>query len=443
MSHATLPSGPAKGEGCAHDSASEIEWEETSVYPSLDRSALYGLAGDFVNTVAPHSEADLSALLAQFLCAFGCAVGPGPHFMVEATRHTARLMVLLIGRTAGGRKGTALDQVKRVLGLADSRWLAGALQSGLASGEGLIERLRDRDKSEPVEKRILVVEAEFARVLATASREGSILSAVIRDAWDSGHLQQLTRKNPIVAGNCHVGMIGHITSEEARAKITSPEIGNGFLNRYLIICSSRRQRLPNGGALRDDDLAGVANQLRAVIDRGRLSGRLTRSFAAEELWAAFYNTVPDSEGLLGAVTARAEAQVLRLSMIYALLDRSSVIEVEHLRAALALWQYAFDSAQYVFGKTLGDDVADQLLVELRAVFPDGLDREAQRALFCRHKSAARLEMARKSLLERGLIRVVATRTDGRPREVAYAVHRAKSAESAKSPSNEDAEKSVV
>jgi hypothetical protein len=36
-------------------------------------------------------------------------------------------------------------------------------------------------------------------------------------------------------------------------------------------------------------------------------------------------------------TGRAEAQVLRLSMIYALLDNTATIAEVHLRAALALW----------------------------------------------------------------------------------------------------------
>ena len=51
------------------------------------------------------------------------------------------------------------------------------------------------------------------------------------------------------------------------------------------------------------------------------------------------NSVRGHSGLYGAVTSRAEAQVVRLSLIYALLDCSPVIRQEHLLAALALWEY--------------------------------------------------------------------------------------------------------
>ena len=44
-------------------------------------------------------------------------------------------------------------------------------------------------------------------------------------------------------------------------------------------------------------------------------------------------------GMLGAVTSRAEAQVVRLSCLYALLDSSKVIRRQHMTAALAVWRY--------------------------------------------------------------------------------------------------------
>ena len=71
-------------------------------------------------------------------------------------------------------------------------------------------------------------------------------------------------------------------------------------------------------------------------------------------------------GLLGAATSRAESQVMRLAMLYALLDRSPVIGSDHLLAGLAVWTYAEQSARYIFGSALGDPVADEILNHLRS-----------------------------------------------------------------------------
>ena len=53
-------------------------------------------------------------------------------------------------------------------------------------------------------------------------------------------------------------------------------------------------------------------------------GRLTKSErteAARQLWAEIYPELSEGKsGLVGALTARSEAQVLRLSCIYALLE---------------------------------------------------------------------------------------------------------------------------
>ena len=43
--------------------------------------------------------------------------------------------------------------------------------------------------------------------------------------------------------------------------------------------------------------------------------------------------------MVGALTARSEAQALRVSGLFALLDRSAVVQQQHVRAALALAEY--------------------------------------------------------------------------------------------------------
>ena len=66
-------------------------------WPVLDDGALYGLAGEVVTCLAPHTESDPAALLLTYLTSFGNAVGRGPHYLVEDTRHFANLFVLLAG----------------------------------------------------------------------------------------------------------------------------------------------------------------------------------------------------------------------------------------------------------------------------------------------------------------------------------------------------------
>jgi hypothetical protein len=134
-------------------------------------------------------------------------------------------------------------------------------------------------------------------------------------------------------------------------------------------------------------------------------------------WERVYAGLSEErDGLFGAVTARAEAHAVRLALLYALLDCSSEIRLQHLLAALAFWRYAEDSARYVFGDAIGDRIADELLDALRR-YPDGMTRTEIRDLFGRNESRARITEALTGLLRRRKVRRQADESDGRGRPV--------------------------
>jgi hypothetical protein len=108
-----------------------------------------------------------------------------------------------------------------------------------------------------------------------------------------------------------------------------------------------------------------------------------------------------------------------------------VIEVDHLRAAYAVWTYCEDTVRYVFGDSLGDEIADKLLVAIRDAGPAGLTYTEQSKALGRHQTAKRLADARRVLLERELIVAERRQTDGRDAVVNIAVECAKQAKQAK------------
>jgi hypothetical protein len=123
---------------------------------------------------------------------------------------------------------------------------------------------------------------------------------------------------------------------------------------------------------------------------------MTRDAEACTLWTEVYEGLSEGKlGLLGAVTSRAEAQVMRLACVYALLDCSRIIRKPHLEAALDVWRYCEESARFIFGDSLGDPVADEILRSLRAA-TDGLTRTELSNLFGRNRSAREIGRALKS-----------------------------------------------
>jgi hypothetical protein len=208
---------------------------------------------------------------------------------------------VLVGESSKARKGTSWRHVLRIFERVDEQWKADCVTNGLSSGEGLIWDVRDpitrtfKNKKTGEEereitdcgindKRLCVVEGEFANVLKVMTREGNTLSPVIRSAWDSGNLRSMTKNSPARATGAHISIIGHITKDELRRLLTETESANGFGNRFLWLAVRRSKCLPEGGNIETENLNDLVKRLHGAIEFARsAAGEVTRSEGAREL----------------------------------------------------------------------------------------------------------------------------------------------------------------
>ncbi len=186
---------------------------------------------------------------------------------------------------------------------------------------------------------------EFAQVLGVIARKDNTLSAVLRDFWDRGTAQTLSKNSPERATGALVSVLAHITPTELRARLDSTEIANGFANRFVFVAAKRSKLLPRGGSIpvADYSAARAEAQRRARRgaeghrdghDRGGLGDlgrrvRATRHSPARARWRDH---------------GRAAPIVRRFALIYALMDERPIVEAERLRASLEMWRYVEQSA---------------------------------------------------------------------------------------------------
>lgn len=378
--------------------------DRSAAHLNMDAAAIYGLAGRFVELVAPQSEADPAALLTQFLAAAGNTFGRGPHLTVEGDKHPANLYVAIVGDTSGGRKGTSWGRVRQPLERADPEWKGRNVAGGLASGEGLIWNLRDAtykertDKTtgEPVreledggveDKRLLVQESELVRVLRGMKREGNILSPVLRELWDTGDARSMSKNQPGKTTGAMLSVIAHTSADELRRELTEIEAANGFANRFLWVLSRRSKLLPRGGKIGEREMEAVADEVRRAQQFASVqTDALDLDGEAWDLWDTRYEGLTTSTpGLTGSILARGAPQVLRLALIYAVLDRSPLVRVEHLQAALAIWDYCERSVRLIFGSSSGYADADRAFEFICEAGSAGRTRTEIRDLFGRNK----------------------------------------------------------
>ncbi len=412
----------------------DVNTPPPSLWPEPpDKLAYFGLAGAIVRAIEPHTEADPVAMLVQLLVMFGNAVGRGPHESIEATHHGLNEFAVIVGASANGRKGTSFNHIKRLFEQTAPDWIADRLMGGLSSGEGLIYNVRDpgpppTDPKKPADpgvsdKRLLVVEPEFANVLLVAKRQANTLSAVMRNCWDSTTLRTMTRTNALKATDPHVSILGHISPEELRRELNDVSILNGFANRFLYVLAQRNRILPFGGRLPVGELERLQALIGAALDFGRSLDRIVLTPNACRLWESVYETLTTAPpGAMGAIYNRAAPHVRRLAMIQAVINGKDQVDIDHLEAALALWQYCSDSASYIFGASTGDRLADDILTYLKAAGPLGMTRTEITNALGRNTSASRISEAMMTLERSKLARRESVKdTGGRPAERWYAV----------------------
>ncbi len=407
-------------------------------WPVLNVKALHGLAGEVVRLLKPHTEADPVALLASFLAEVGTMLGRGSHLILDGSYHPLLFWPVLVGRSSKSRKGSAGNRIRTICAMADPNWTRGECKGTLSSGEGLAYAVRDPQyREEPVkkergqptgetmricvdsgveDKRLFLVQAEFGSVLRVMGRDGNSLSGVIRDAWDALDLAPMTKSNRVRATAPHIGIVGHVTKEELLRNLTDTEASNGFGNRFPWLLVQRSQELPFSSSPDDRAVAELACKIGKSIQCGQAISTIEMTDHAKEGWKAIYHDLSaDRPGLAGGLLGRAEAHVMRLAGLYAILDERKSIDLVHLKAALALWEYAEASTFMIFGDATGDPIADTII---RAIRTSGeLDDSQVSALFGRNLSAARLERAKATVLSAGTVHCVALETGGRPRMV--------------------------
>ncbi|MFE5125497.1 DnaB-like helicase N-terminal domain-containing protein [Streptomyces sp. NPDC056669] len=392
--------------------------------PTPHPDVFCGWVGETVRELDPTSEADPVAVLVNLLSAAGAVIGRRPHLMVGNDRHPCLIWALTIGPTSSGRKGSATSTARRVLAEALPDFFGPEhTPRGLNSGEGLIEYVKDDDSEDAsrasIDKRLWVLESEYAVTMSRGRREGSSLPGVLRQAWDGDSLGSMVRDS-LKATDPHIAILGHITPEEFRAKMQDSEMAGGTYNRFLPIFCHRNLILPGSRGASPELVANLAAGWRAVLAD---AARVDEVKFSPDAWALYCDEVypalseDDSVGgVIAQFTARAAPYVQRAAMVYALCDHTDTIAENHMRAAWHLLDYARASAVHLLGNVTGDPKVNKLAEAVRAAGDDGLTGEQVRRLFRKASRAERDRLAAALLDMPGYARTQRA-TGGRPTTV--------------------------
>jgi len=119
---------------------------------------------------------------------------------------------------------------------------------------------------------------------ADIDRLSAILSAIIRDAFDSKErLGSMVKNSPAVATKAHISIIEQITGHELRVRMKECEQWDGFANRFFWACAKRTQIMSEPPDLNDAGQGGELSQLIETTQRAKGVGEMERDEDARSL----------------------------------------------------------------------------------------------------------------------------------------------------------------
>lgn len=345
--------------------------------PRPDPACLYGLLGRVAEAGSDTTEANPYAVAFNALIYLSAGIGRGPFLSVGNTWHHSNLFGLHVGRSGRGRKGDAAGLVHRIDRALQDRGTPEALQvwrSGLSTREGLVSLIHDgytegKNEVPPInDKRLCVFESEFVNVLHQGKREGNTLSAALRDAWDGVSIKPATKSAKIGATDPHIAIAGAVTPSELRTSMAARELTNGFANRFVMIFAERTRLVPFPEATSQDVVNGLAAEFGRTFEFAQAGRwvekdtmRVSLSPAAAALYAGLYRDLCAEVGgpAVFPLLERRAPVLLRIALILAMTDRTTVIERHHIEAAHAWVRFWTDSVLYVFAEAADEEASRQ------------------------------------------------------------------------------------
>jgi len=254
-------------------------------------------------------------------------------------------------------------------------------------------------------------------------REGNTLSQILRDAWDGYRIQSQSLSHTLVGLNPTVSLVAYTTATELKKTLKEVNTFNGFSNRFLWTCTRRSKYLPFAGPVPDTVYNELVGRLRDVNEWVNQQGRIVMTLqdnmdtVAKRTWEIMYPKLSQGgDDIISSITARSEVQAARLMLLYAVLDKSTVITTEHLKAAIAIIERSIQSVKFIYGDSTGDPIRDAIIEGLKQYGPmtqTGIHRK----IFQSNMEANKIKEALQKLSAKGMVICKTEATKGKTRKI--------------------------
>jgi hypothetical protein len=312
-------------------------------FPPFPDGAYVGVLGEVSKILAEYTEAPREFIYARLLVEVGLILSDRLVTDFGLITTAPRINLMKIGPFGTSKKSTAdrlaHDSIKDALAYAtekmsnavstptDFEWMQ--VIPGAGSAEGIEKVLANHS-------RVLVSYDEFGKFRAKGSIEGSTLTYMFTELFESTDYSNVTKSNSQVLKNVFLGLSVNCPLEEFD-NLPGDMSDGGLLSRFLFVVADRRHRI----AKPDDhteELRPLSERLGDYFTKLDLKAtkarRLSMTPEAKALWGRLDEVIEASEH-----TNRLDTIGQRLTTIFAFGAGKNVVDAEIVEAVFALLKY--------------------------------------------------------------------------------------------------------
>jgi hypothetical protein len=398
-----------------------VQHKGLGIPPQLPESCWRGLFVDYRELVGPTTEAPDAYHFASFSVVVGALLGRRV-WVHYANRLYPNFYMVLAGTSGLPRKSTSWNRGRDLVDALHDASADSASKPpiqvihGTGSAEGLLDALDGN-------RRVVVMVAdEFRTLLGKGKQEGSILVPCLTELFSCRDYRLQTRQKTVIATEPFMSIVANTTVSWLEQSLAENDILGGFAGRFLYVIGEPKEPLPfppKPDRVKFDSLVQSLNQCRSLADElAKGGGELLPSEEAKATFAEYYRQLHgrcEGDSLQTTLLRRLPDYCWKLALLYAVMDKSRVIDVDHITPAIEAVRFFEGCVHEVFstfGQSRTARKEEQLLGILREAQEPVSKRDLYKAL---HISASQLDMLSRGLMAAGMVRSVdlAGRVPGR------------------------------
>jgi hypothetical protein len=223
------------------------------------------------------------------------------------------------------------------------------LLRGVGSAEALGDWMQQPEEG-PAVSHLLFIE-ELATLLTRGGWEGSTLLSFLTETFDTPDKYEVPfRKNPVLVQEPTPSLVAGTTIEWLWKGLREIDVHGGFGNRIFYMTGTPKPPIPLPAKPNSDALAEVRDHLQRLANHPTME--LFFQPDAQQLWHEFYlawkaTTWAD---LTQAAVKRVPTYIVKLSMVYACFEGTSLITADQLKAAIKVGHYGAKCADQLMNR---------------------------------------------------------------------------------------------